>query len=592
MIGQSSPGLIEEWLAVCLHFLELLGVLAGLILVGLLLARLIISLWRVTFRGQIAVMPFEGSERAAAVGQLLPQRWPFIERRLKELVKEVREQQPKAAEAHPFEFEGDEGREAAGEPSGPRPDDPPPTEQGYSSTSHPARLSATPRSLPPGMLDESQFTRIEADPIERSLSPVTVGGISVSPNIVLDIIRRIEMAVARRTLQGTVHEFVETVRMSASVREPGHPSKPVDVIAEAKTGHQLLDAVDDLAFAVIKERHGIKTLMVRWRAYELALAGYADQLRFEWTAVYEERERAITKYGQSLALDPADPLVNYNFGALLYGRYVEEDTRRAIDHFKKASQTEEPDMRALALAGLAMSYCQMIHRYDDPDGAWRGLAGETSGRALELAPDLKEVTFARGFALQVAERFDEALEFYDRTTTLPGDTQAERRLRSFAKNNAGWIKMETKHDLDGAKADFERALELWRFNKMSYANLGDLRRRANDLDGALDFYTKALELDPQYINGANEKGMLYLDKARRDLDRSDEFLREALKWHKRALSLITGDSANQEASLRARFAQRAAKAGFVGYPGETAPVGGQPSTAVSLGKKDPDASNL
>jgi tetratricopeptide (TPR) repeat protein len=565
MIAQATPSALERWLEVCVHLLELFAVVAGLILLGALLARLLMSIWRVTFRGLIAVLPFEGSEKAATVGQVLPQRWTLIERELYRAVGDVWAQRPNDADAHPSVTVGDQDGHLADDDDTGSDTPAAPSRANASSTGPriPARLGPAPRPRPPELPDEAQFESLSADPIERDLSPITLAGMSVSPSLVLDLLRRIEAVVARHTIRGTVHEFSETVRLSVSVGDRRGPSASVEVIAEAKTGRQLLDAIDDVAFGIIKLRRGMAISMRRWGAYQAALAAYTHQLRFEWTAEYEERERAITRYRESLLSEPEDPVANYNCGTLLYSRYMETDTKQAIVLFERAAEAGEPTWRALALAGLAMSYCQLVHRYNYPSVPSAGQAGEASRRAIALAPDLEEVAFAEGFALQVAGRFDDAIRAYERTMTLAGDTQLERRLRSFAMNNAGWILMVEKGDPRGAKDGFERALELWPYNKMSYANLGDLHRRARDLDGAVRCYEKAMELDPEYINGANELGMIYIDKAGNDASQRDEWLRLAMSWHKCALSLISEGSERQEASVRARFAKRADDAGFV-----------------------------
>jgi tetratricopeptide (TPR) repeat protein len=567
VISQSSTGTLERWLELGIRLLELFGILAALILVILLVANLVITIWRVTFRRLIAVLPFEGSDKAATISQLFPQRWSVIEQEFRRAVEQVRMEKPMEADPHP----PTDIDEQAGQPTPSRGDQPEESGDagGKAASSRkgvPARLGPAPRLRPLEIPNEVQFISLTADPIEHELSPVALGGISVSPSVVLDTLRRIGAAAARRTIRGTVHEFGETIRISVSLTERGRASQPLEVVVHGVEGPQLIDAVDDLAIAAVRERLGMTRRRIRWNAYRASLDAYRHHLRFEWTASYEERRIALDKYEEALAIDSEDPVVNYNSGTLLYARYVEADTKQAIARFHKAEQTEDPMWRALALAGLSMAYCQLVNRYDYPQVPNSGLARDASNRAIELAPDLEEVVFAHAFSLQIADQFADAIDAYELTTRLPGDTQAERRLRSFAKNNAGWIKMTKLGDRDGAALDFARALELWPQNKMTHANLGELERTAHDLDGAIHSYEQALDLDPEYINGANELGMLYIEKARDDPARARELLKAAESWHKRALSLITGDSERQEASVRSRFAQRAEEAGFAGFP--------------------------
>jgi tetratricopeptide (TPR) repeat protein len=574
MIGQSSPGALDRWLSLFVHLLELAAVLAGLMLVVILLARLLTSIWRVRVRGLIAILPFEGDDNAVAVGHVLPQRWIMIERELHDALAAVMSEYPSELDTHAsleldvYRVDSRQGVDPRSQAKNSEPSAHDPAVGSHMSPESTARLSAAPRLRPLDLPSESQFESLEADPIEKGLSPITFGGMSVSPDLLLNTLRRIEAGLARRTIRGTVHTFSESVRLSVALKEGRAPFPPVEVVAKVETGSQLLEAVDDLAFGIIKRRRHMTISMSHWRGYRNALDAYRHQLRFEWTASYAERQRAIARYKESLDTDPSDPVLNYNLGALLYARYVESDTRQAIEHYLKAAEADEPKWRALALAGLAMSYCQLIHRYGYPLVPSSGQAGEASRRAMELRPDLEEVAFAQGFALQVAGQFDDAIRAYERTLTLPGHTKPEIRFRSFALNNAGWIRMKNKGDHQGAREAFESALELWPKNKMSYANLGELCRRALDLDGAIRCYERAMQLDPEYINGANELGMIYLEMARGDAHHQRERLSAAISWHRRSLSLITGDSKRQEATVRASFADRALELGFPGLAEE------------------------
>src|SRR6266436_771391 len=53
-------------------------------------------------------------------------------------------------------------------------------------------------------------------------------------------------------------------------------------------------------------------------------------------------------------------------------------------------------------------------------------------------------------------------------------------------------------DLDGAIADFNRAIELGSTNPAAYNNRGNARAENKDLDGAIADYTRAIELKPDY----------------------------------------------------------------------------------------------
>jgi tetratricopeptide (TPR) repeat protein len=582
---------LERWLQLGLRLLELGAVAFGLALTLLLIARVLSSLWHVGVLGRLAILPFEGGEKALIVGQLLPQRWVAIEREWKKAAKAVADERPEEVAAHLTLVEAENSTNSQEEIT---PGDHDSGNDGASDTpSHSAvtaggGLGPAPRLFPVETPDEDQFEQLVEDPIEKSLPPISLGGVSFSPNVLLDFLRRISAAMARRTVRGTVHEFGETIRLSALLKlSKAAPQRVQVILPEVKSGGQVFDAIDDLAFAAAKKRVGASTTANSWRAYQASLTAYLHHLRFERRTEYDERDRAIANYTAALEIEPENPIARYNRATLLYVRYLEPDTKQAIVDFTKATEANDPKLRALALAGLAMSHCQTVHRYEYPVIPAGGLALQASQRAREIQPDLEEVAVAQGFALQVNGRYPEALEAYERTTTLPGNTNEERRLKSFALNNAGWVRMEILQDFDAAEDEFKRALKLWPQNKMSFANLGELCRKRRDLDRAVEMYMQALELDPNYVNGANELGMIYLDKAGAEPSNSEKWLELADSWHKRAVSLVPGEATRQAASLHGRFADHCESAGFGSRAVRERQVGG---CSAKSGSMSPDAS--
>ena len=75
------------------------------------------------------------------------------------------------------------------------------------------------------------------------------------------------------------------------------------------------------------------------------------------------------------------------------------------------------------------------------------------------------------------------------STTIAQNTSIEYISRGLAK--------QAKGELDGAMADYNRALELNPKYALAYANRGYVKQVKGDLDGAIADFNRALELNPK-----------------------------------------------------------------------------------------------
>ncbi|MBI2899966.1 MAG: tetratricopeptide repeat protein, partial [Planctomycetes bacterium] len=66
--------------------------------------------------------------------------------------------------------------------------------------------------------------------------------------------------------------------------------------------------------------------------------------------------------------------------------------------------------------------------------------------------------------------------------------------------------------LDGAIADYTKAIELDPRNGRTYDNRADAKKAKGDLDGAIADYTKAIELDPKYPTYYASRGYVEYDR--------------------------------------------------------------------------------
>lgn len=64
-----------------------------------------------------------------------------------------------------------------------------------------------------------------------------------------------------------------------------------------------------------------------------------------------------------------------------------------------------------------------------------------------------------------------------------------------------------QHDLDGAIANFSKAIEADPQYAVAYSNRGNAKRAKGDLDGSLADFDKAIELKPDFASAYNNRGL-------------------------------------------------------------------------------------
>lgn len=518
--------------------LEFLGIVLALLLVVGVLGGILRSIWRTTFGETTLVLPFSGGEVASAINIVLAGQLGRVEGQFLETNTTV------AQLAATF--------------------------SASDSVSLPLRVR------PDQTLDEKASKYLAGEPISSvPVGSISLAGVSISPDTIFALSYRLRGLTARRTVRGNVTEFADTIRLSATfthkgVRplrgDDGSPRRQSDTIVlvrQIQHRQELLGTIDDLAFCIVKKRIGFDSEAHTWSAYKLFSEGYVYNLQFLRTGSIDWREKAVVAYRRAVELDPEYRLAHYNLGNLLYNRYDQGANAEAIDQFQIAELTTDPDLRALALAGRALAYCQNVHRFGLGTDPWVRLAAEASEAGLNMNENLPETRLARAFAYQVADDYSVAIREYEQAASLQGDALTVRQIRSFADNNRAWLYLTKFGQLDTARAILINAAKLYP-NKMIYANLGDIERRQGNLPAAVDAYMNALRLDPSYTNAYNEAGMVYLAfaKAAETVGDCAKFLAEADRWHQRALSTVSSDAEQQRAEVIRAFSSARDNYGF------------------------------
>jgi tetratricopeptide (TPR) repeat protein len=546
MAVAEAEGSIAELIGFSLRLLALLGVIVALLVVVALGVAVVRSILKVTVGRATLVLPFQGSERGPVVGGILIEQLPRVAEEWRRLSR--------AAEA----TEDSDSEEAR-------------------SGTH---LVDLPPSRPDDFLNEDQRQYIVDKPQEATgLGEISFAGLRFSPDMLFAAFHRLRDLLARRTIGGTYLEIEGAARLSCTLVWPR--SSPLHrrdlqtvtqvVVCPTDPPQKLLDAVDDMAFllTVARLRMEGKELEVgalTWGGYRAFMQAYASHQRFATTGNLQYREMAIEGYKEAVEAEPGYTVAHYNLGTLLYNRYTATDNEATITHLKKAAASPDQQTRALALAALAMAYCQQVHRFGHSATPWGYRALAVSAEAYSLKPKLEQTCLARGFAHQVLGQAKEALSWYGRVLKLPVDSPEDQRLHSYAHNNMGYIFLRRPGHRNLVKAErhFRTAIELFPKNKMTWTNLGEIHRDEGKYAQALADYAKAVEIDPRYVSALNETGFVHLAKAK-DTDNPQEeadLLACARVCHQQAIAMIEEKDHRHRAETHRRFAEFCSDHGF------------------------------
>ena len=123
---------------------------------------------------------------------------------------------------------------------------------------------------------------------------------------------------------------------------------------------------------------------------------------------------------------------------------------------------------------------------------------------VKHSPALPTTTIA-AFRGRPAGDLDGAIADYTKAIELdPNDLDSH--------NNRG-LARQAKGDFDGAIADHTKAIELNPRDPDGYYNRGISRKAKGDLDGAIADFTKVIEIDPRYASAYINRGTIRMDKS-------------------------------------------------------------------------------
>jgi tetratricopeptide (TPR) repeat protein len=213
----------------------------------------------------------------------------------------------------------------------------------------------------------------------------------------------------------------------------------------------------------------------------------------------DDHEGALADLGRAIDLDPgpAEPWRVRGQVQVALG-----NDRAAVEDFRQALARDPGLGRARSKLGLA------LYRLGDPAAALAEL-----DEALRRGPEEAILHFDRALVREETGDLAGARADYDRAIELdPDDWQLYY--------NRGMLR--GSDDYPGALADYDRAEALGCDGAELFLNRGDLRRRMNDLAGAVVDLERALTLDPTFVKVHLSLGLaLFARKAEGDLPRAE-----------------------------------------------------------------------
>ena len=221
---------------------------------------------------------------------------------------------------------------------------------------------------------------------------------------------------------------------------------------------------------------------------------------------------ALADFNRAIELNPKDDAPYYNRAQ---ARRLKNDTAGAIADYTRAIELGSTNPAAYNNRGNARA------ENNDRDDA---IADYT--RAIELKPDYARAYYNRAVLkkekgdkagakadFKTAEKLDPELASEesaadsknDRLSPSPAPPASEESDEDPIERG---IEKAKKGDMDGALADFNRAIELDPKNAAAYYNRASAKMLKKDAAGAIADYTRVIELDPKNVGAYNNRGIL------------------------------------------------------------------------------------
>jgi len=220
--------------------------------------------------------------------------------------------------------------------------------------------------------------------------------------------------------------------------------------------------------------------------------------------------------------------VHYLRGRQHFRRFQHKALEYARDMFVEAIAIDPEYARAFA--GMADCY-SFLYMYFDASPANLEQAFTASRRALELDPDLAEAHAARGLAVSLSKRYDEAAHEFQ--TAIRLDPQSFEAKYFFARTRFHEGKFAESAQLFEQACDIRDDYQARLLAAQSYAAMGNDTKARTAYERALGVIEQHLELNPGDARAVTLGAGVLMR-----LDRGDE----GVKWADRALTIDPNDA--------------------------------------------------
>lgn len=268
------------------------------------------------------------------------------------------------------------------------------------------------------------------------------------------------------------------------------------------------------------------------RAQRMGRADYAVKCFTEALAIYEDFETMgylAQVYIQTGEADNARKLLEQmtriepehtaTYISLANVCYMLEDYTAMAEAATKAIEIEEGNAMAHYLLGKA----------DDSRGDGIMCVAHLT-KAIVLKEDFTDARLLRAEALTKMKQYKEAMEDIDAILAQDPEEEAALLLR-------GKIR-EATEDEDAAEADYRLVTELNPFNEQAFLYLGQLYINRKRLTEAIELFTEAIELNPDFSTAYHERGRAKLLNG--DKEGATEDMKKGMELNPKEAKSITG----------------------------------------------------